>query len=68
MTIPATYSRTDYQIAAEYADVAPSYLEELEADYDAPPASRGTYGSTRRPQALRQARARRTALLRRLGV
>ena len=64
-SLPADYSRTDYQIAAVYADTAPTYLEDLEADHDARPASRGTYGSTRRPQALRQARARRTALLRR---
>ena len=65
MTIPATYYRPDYQIDAEYGGLAPTYLDDLEADHDAPPASRGTYGSTRRPQAVRQARARRTALLRR---
>ena len=65
-SLPADYSRTDYQIAAVYADTAPTYLEDLEADHDARPASRGTYGRTRRPQALRQARARRSVLLARL--
>lgn len=43
----------------------PTDLDWLEVDYDTPTAPR-TRG-TRRPQALRQARARRTALLRRFG-
>ena len=41
-------------------------LEELEADLDQPQAPR-TSGS-KRPQALRQARARRSALKRQLGL
>ena len=47
----------------EYLDL---YLEDLEADLDQPQAPR-TSGS-KRPQALRQARARRSALKRQLGL
>lgn len=52
--------------SCSHPDSSPTYLEELEVEHDTPAAPRSS--GTRRPQALRQARARRTALLRRLGV
>lgn len=63
MTTPRFYARP--VTATCYGSQRPTALEELEAEFDAAPArsSRGR----RRPQALRQARARRTALLRQLG-